>query len=333
MNPSAKNESTEPTLASSLDGEASECASYGIDGLHFERALFSGAREFLLRPGKAFRARLVEVSFALCGGVAQAPRAALEAIELLHGGSLIVDDIQDDAEERRGAPALHRTIGTARALNVGNWLYFMALAKLDQLELGDARGLALTRAAHRCFLRCHEGQALDLTLRVSEIKRGEVAAIAFTTSQLKTGALMSFATRLGALAAHADQADVQSLARFGELTGTALQMLDDLGSFCAEDRREKGREDLRGERVNFVWAWASEVLDAITYKQLTKQTARGEGLDEVMTKLAQAVEPLGRTRIREALCQATQELTPGFAGKPALDALRAELARLERSYG
>ena len=80
-------------------------------------------------------------------------------------------------------------MGMPRALNVGNWLYFVALSKLDELDFEPVRALSTTRAAHRCFLRCHEGQALDLTLRISELKRAEVSAVARTTSQLKTGAL------------------------------------------------------------------------------------------------------------------------------------------------
>ncbi|MFT3928309.1 MAG: polyprenyl synthetase family protein [Myxococcales bacterium] len=321
-------------LSFALENEARQCAGLGIDPQLFERALFAGAKEFLSRPGKAFRARLVEASYGLAGGLArQPPRAALEAIELLHAGSLIVDDIQDDAEERRGAPALHRQLGMPRALNVGNWLYFVALSKLDELELEPERALATTRAAHRCFLRCHEGQALDLALNISELKRAEVPAVAHTTSQLKTGALMAFAARLGALVAQARAADVEALARFGERTGTVLQMLDDLGAFVAPERQDKALEDLRGQRVNWVWAWAAESLDQLSYKQLSKQVGRGEQLVELKQRLAQAVEPLGRARVRLAVGAAMQELEGAFSHGAALEALAAELARLEQSYG
>ncbi|MDB4987061.1 MAG: Polyprenyl synthetase, partial [Myxococcaceae bacterium] len=107
---------------------------HGIDPEHLERALYGAAREFLGRPGKAFRTRLIEGCFALLAQDGErVPAAAVETIELLHGGSLIVDDIQDDALTRRGSPALHQLIGTPRALNTGNWLYFVALARLDAL--------------------------------------------------------------------------------------------------------------------------------------------------------------------------------------------------------
>ncbi len=334
LEPLIENASPTASLAAALEQEALVCGGHGLDPHHFERALFGGAREFLLRPGKAFRARLVETCFALTAdGAHRLPRAALETIELLHGGSLIVDDIQDDAEERRGGPALHRTLGMPRALNVGNWLYFVALSKLDDVDLDPSRSLAATRAAHRCLVRCHEGQALDLTLRIAELKRAEVACVARTTSELKTGALMGLAARLGALVGRATQDDVEALSAFGERCGVVLQMLDDLGSFLAAERLEKGLEDLRGQRVNWVWAWAVESLDEITYKQLTRQTARREALAEVRQRLAQAVEARGRVAIRAALSDALHRLEPRFGERPAFVGLSAELGRLEKSYG
>lgn len=333
MIPATREESA-PTLASAIEEEASACARFGIDRAHFDRALFGGAREFLLRPGKAFRARLVETSFVLAGGDhSHLPRASLELVELMHAGSLVVDDIQDDADERRGAPALHRTVGMPRALNIGNWLYFVALSKISELQVDALSELSLSRAANTCFMRCHEGQALDLTLRVAELKRSEVPGVTLATTRLKTGALMSFAARLGASVAGADADAIECLAQFGESAGIALQMLDDLGSFVALDRHHKGIEDLRGQRVSWVWAWASETLDEVTYKQLAKQTARGEALDEVLLRLADSVEALGRERIRTALQVSLRGLSDVFGTSPAYEALRAELTRLEKSYG
>lgn len=325
---------SEANLAEVVSEEAHTARSYALDPLHLERALYGAAREFLERPSKAFRARLIEASFAITGGGAQPlPEACCEALELLHAGSLIVDDIQDETETRRGAPALHKLIGIARALNTGNWLYFVALSRLDGLELGAARTLALTRSAHRCLVRCHEGQALDLTLRIADVRRSEVPVLVQTTSLLKTGALLGFAALLGAAAAGAEEPALDALRKFGERAGVALQMLDDLSSFVAPARFEKGLEDLRGQRVGWVWAWASESLDPLTFKQLAKQTGRGEELADIRARLALAVERLGRERISQALRAALLDLEQALGPSNALDALGAELSRLEKSYG
>jgi hypothetical protein len=74
-------------------------------------------------------------------------------------------------------------------------------------------------------------------------------------------------------------------------------------------------------------------MDELGFKQLTRQTARGENLDEVLVKLASAVQNLGRARVRAALRHAIGALGLGFAHTPAFAALEDELARLEVSYG
>ena len=65
--------------------------------------------ELLGRPGKAFRSRLVEVAYALgreqTPGCGPMPPELPLLVEVLHAGSLIVDDIEDDSAERRPRPA------------------------------------------------------------------------------------------------------------------------------------------------------------------------------------------------------------------------------------
>jgi geranylgeranyl pyrophosphate synthase len=322
-------------LLSALAAHDDLCSTHGVDPAHLERALYGDARAFLARPGKAFRARLIQGCFALSAPEQRelVPEAAIDAIELLHGGSLIVDDIQDDALTRRGSPALHRMIGTPRALNTGNWLYFVALSRLDTLALPPAVASELTRAAHLCLMRCHEGQALDIALSVSDLRRAELPSLVRFVSAMKTGALTGFAAQLGACAAHAPAAAVEALCKFGQRVGVALQMLDDLGSFVAEGRFHKAHEDLRGQRASWVWAWATETLDEHTYKQLVKQLSRDHELEPLRARLADVVEPLGRARVHAALAAAQHELTHMFAPSHARDAVFAELTHLEQSYG
>jgi geranylgeranyl pyrophosphate synthase len=332
MKPLARQDD-ESSLLGSLDDE---CAEHGIDSMFLERALYGAAREFLARPGKQFRARLIETCFALAGGGSDGeriPSVAIEAIELLHGGSLIIDDIQDDAEQRRGAPALHRTIGTPRALNTGNWLYFVALSRLDALGLPAELASPLQRDAHRCLVRCHEGQALDLALAVGDLRRSELPAMVGFVSALKTGALTGFAAQLGATAARAPASVVKQLAGFGKKVGVALQMIDDLSSFVAPAREHKALEDLRGQRASWVWCWASEALDEHTYRQLQKQLCREGELRLLRERLCDAAEALGRVRVRAALERAQDELRPLSAPASLLDEMRAELTKLEHSYG
>jgi geranylgeranyl pyrophosphate synthase len=298
-----------------------------------EAALFDPAREFLSRPSKGLRAGLIHVCHAIAGGSGSLPSAAVDMIELLHSGSLIVDDIQDGADVRRGGPALHHVIGMPRALNTGNWLYFVALTRLDELALDDARARGLGRATHRCLIDCHEGQSLDLALKVADIDPAELPAVVSLVTQLKTGAPMGLAARLGATLAGASARSIEALVAFGKNAGSALQMLDDLGSLVSEARHHKGLEDLGNQRVSWVWSWAAELLDRHTFQDLVAQLSHESDLTALKTRLAEITEPVGRARAHHLLYSSESELRSNFPPSWALDVLHAELERLEHSFG
>jgi geranylgeranyl pyrophosphate synthase len=144
---------------------------------------------------------------------------------------------------------------------------------------------------------------------------------------------MGFAARLGATLGGADDARIERMATFGEQAGVALQMLDDLGCLFGEARKDKALEDLRGRRVTWAWAWASECLDALSYKQLVRLVRDADELPSLRTRLALAVGELGRERVHGALDTALGGLSEGGFDAAGISALTRELARLEKSYG
>ena len=134
------------TYLPSIAGENQGVAAIG------ERALRGPLREFLSRPGKAFRGRLVEASWHVARGRFEpVPEILPIVVEALHAGSLIVDDIEDDATERRGGPALHRMVGTPVALNAGNWLYIWPQ---HLLRASTSRPRSALGFARRWISRC-----------------------------------------------------------------------------------------------------------------------------------------------------------------------------------
>ena len=52
---------------------------------------------------------------------------------MLHNASLLLDDIEDGSELRRGAPTAHKVFGEALTINSANYLYFVALEKVTPL--------------------------------------------------------------------------------------------------------------------------------------------------------------------------------------------------------
>ena len=89
-----------------------------LDPKYLATALIDPAHDILGRPGKEFRSRMLESCWTLAGGEpGKHPERLPLVVELLHAGSLVIDDIEDDSQTRRGEPALHRSYGVPLALN------------------------------------------------------------------------------------------------------------------------------------------------------------------------------------------------------------------------
>lgn len=303
------------------------------------KSLQSPVDDFLSRPSKGIRGALVEHAFHLGGGGGQCPRAIVDAVELLHAGSLIVDDIEDESKTRRGWPALHEKFGVPLALNAGNWLYFWALAQLQSPRSGlsPTTELALYRSMNRTLLDCHVGQALDLSAHVAELAQQDVPAVVQATTQLKTKPLMSLSMTLGATAAGAGDAVVSALGEFGGQLGVALQMLDDSGGLHSPERRPKGEEDLLLGRPTWPWAWLAEELSANDYGKLKALAQALRNGDATVEQLAEAVcawpPSSGRARAHGMIRGGFRRLRQALPGQADFSRLQADLARLEEGYG
>ncbi|MBM4361382.1 MAG: polyprenyl synthetase family protein [Deltaproteobacteria bacterium] len=300
----------------------------------WEQSLYAPLREFLRRPGKEFRGALVEACFRLAGSRDPVPPALPLAVEALHAGSLIIDDIEDGATERRGAPALHRLTGVPTALNAGNWLYFWPMRLLDDVPLAPGARETATRLVNRTLLECHYGQALDLNATLSDLARGEVLGVVRAITELKTGSLMGLAAALGAVAGGAPDARVAAAARFGRDLGAALQMADDLSGLLSERRIHKGHEDLVNGTPTWAWAWLSVSLDARSFEALVdllRGVRAGDPPEPLAARMRKLLAPHGRRRIHLALEQSLTRFAEAAPGA-SLGALRREIERLERSY-
>jgi geranylgeranyl pyrophosphate synthase len=300
------------------------------------QALEEPIAEFVGRPGKALRAELVVRSFELAGGQGSCPELLSAIVEILHAGSLIIDDIEDESSSRRGGPALHRLHGLPVALNAGNWMYFWALGLIEHVGVDRDAQLTLHRWANRTLLRSHHGQALDLTANVYELRQTEVLGVVLATAELKTGALMELSAVLGAVAAGAAPALVSELGELGRSMGVALQMLDDVGGLVSEKRCHKGHEDLLLGRPTWPWAWLSSELPKERYDELCKlgtDVTQRKLHPEVLARLLQRhLRGSGRVRVRRHIHRAFARLEAVTGPGPALSELRAQLQRMEKSY-
>lgn len=141
-------------------------------------------------------------------------RRVLEAaaeIEWIHAGSLLLDDIVDAAELRRGHPPLYRF--TTPAFATGTAIWMLAQVWLRRPELGEA------------MLTLAEGQRAELACTpVPAATMRDWYAVAGA----KTAALFAAAARVGAETVGASARHGAALAKFGHEAGLAFQILDDV---------------------------------------------------------------------------------------------------------
>ncbi|MEE2786743.1 MAG: polyprenyl synthetase family protein [Myxococcota bacterium] len=245
-------------------------------------------REFFAAPGKGLRAELVHLGWSLAGHVDPPPSTLVVGIELLHAGSLIIDDVQDSSLSRRGRPCMHRTIGIGPALNLGNLLYFMAVEAIGQVDGIPRARSTLNRIVNQTLIRCHQGQAMDLCLKVHALPQTRIPELVRQTTTLKTGALTALALNFGAVLADLSSRDQSALYQLGEALGVCLQMYDDLSGIVNPDRANKGMEDLSAARPTWPWAWLAHQLDPDTFRALTTQlkTREDDALSDLKREMA-----------------------------------------------
>ncbi|MGA9572409.1 MAG: polyprenyl synthetase family protein [Lysobacterales bacterium] len=152
-------------------------------------------------------------------------------IEFIHTYSLIHDDLpsMDDDDLRRGQPSCHRQFDVATAILAGDALQALAfeilaadqtLVASPQQQIAIILGLARACGANGMA----GGQVLDLASLGRDISQDELERI----HAFKTGALIRICTVAPALIASATSAQIDALNRYGQLTGLAFQVFDDV---------------------------------------------------------------------------------------------------------
>ncbi|KAA1258685.1 Farnesyl diphosphate synthase [Rubripirellula obstinata] len=236
-----------------------------------DEALMTPVNDFVDGGGKRIRGALTQVAYEIAGGSGEIPTPISNAIEFLHAGSLVIDDIQDDSCSRRGNPTMHTQVGVPLAINAGNWMYFRALETLAAAPVECGVRLEMTTAMIKASRTCHEGQALDLAARVDQLQPNDFREVATEISKRKTGELVRLAMTLGGLAGGASRSLLAATDRFGIRIGVALQMrndLDELAALAGSDQEFRD-DDLRNARVTWPWTWLANI-DASHAKQLSR---------------------------------------------------------------
>jgi len=172
------------------------------------------------RKGKQIRPLFVFLTAEIAGGVNETTYRAASLIELLHTATLIHDDVVDDSNERRGFFSLNALWKNKVSVLVGDFLLSKGL--LLALDNNDFELLRIVSDATR---EMSEGELLQIEkARKLDIQED----VYFEIIRKKTASLIASCCASGAASAGADKETIARMHRFGELTGIAFQIKDDL---------------------------------------------------------------------------------------------------------
>ncbi|TFY57716.1 hypothetical protein EVG20_g8429 [Dentipellis fragilis] len=210
-------------------------------------------------PGKDIRGRFIEaVNYWL--HIQPEPLAVIcKIVAMLHNASLLIDDIEDNSQLRRGQPVAHRIYGLPQAINSANYVYFLALKEAVALKPYELPGYdALDIILHE-LVNLHRGQGLELVWRDSLRCPSEDQYIDMVNK--KTGGLFRLAVKLmTACAPEPVQIDYVPLFN---LFGVFFQIRDDLMNLDDNEyEKNKGfAEDLTEGK------WSFPVIHGVTAEQ------------------------------------------------------------------
>ncbi len=164
-------------------------------------------------------------------------------VEFVHTASLIHDDIEDNADLRRGKPAAHITYGLDTALNAGSWLYFEAPVCIKQLNSIDSLKIGLYETYTNELRRLHLGQAMDIFWhRNPDVFPEQNEYLAMV--KCKTGTLASLAAKLGCIAGGFSEQEATQFGSIAADIGIGFQIIDDVINLTSGNPGKKRGDDI-----------------------------------------------------------------------------------------
>jgi geranylgeranyl diphosphate synthase type I len=230
---------------------------YNLEAIN--KAIAEPLWEFLDRGGKRWRPTLFLL---VCEALGKDLEEFLDfAIipEVIHNGLLLIDDIEDSSELRRGKPCTFRLYGLDITINVGNEMFYLPLLTLikkrDKLPPEKANRIYEIYAQE--MINVGLGQAMDIAWHKGLANADEVTQTQYAQMcAYKTGTIARMAARMAAVLADANDDLVEKIGKFAESISIAFQIQDDILDLVGEKFAEKkgglGQDITEGKRTLMV---------------------------------------------------------------------------------
>ncbi len=269
--------------------------------------------------GKQIRPLFVFLTAEICGTINDKTYRAASLIELLHTATLIHDDVVDDSNKRRGYFSLNALWQNKIAVLIGDFLLSKGL--LLALDNDDFELLRIVSEATR---EMSEGELLQ----IEKARRLDIREdIYFEIIRKKTASLIASCCAAGASSSGAGKETVEKMRRFGELTGIAFQIKDDL--FDYNKTLETGKPsgiDIKEKKMTLPLIYTLNNSDFVEKRRIINTVKNHNHDKEKVLLLMQKVTESGgmeyaEVKMREYRQQALSMLDE-FENSPALEALR-----------
>lgn len=278
------------------------------------------------QAGKRIRPLVTLASAQACGGD---PRRALPiaaAVEWLHQGTLVIDDIIDGAELRRGHPALHDATSSSFATGVAAFVFARVVRCSHGMHPDIRRHLV------RAAIALAEGERLELRHTGD---RSLALTRYYEIIEAKTARLFACAAAVGGLAVEAPRKQVGALLRFGRELGLAFQIIDDLLDYLGDETSlgKRPGTDLRAAKLTLPLLLLRERLDPTADARLLAALGRDDDFAWTRDRLLEhAIDDRCRARANTHLDRAIAALAalPSGPDREALVALARELGHRHR---
>jgi octaprenyl-diphosphate synthase len=217
-------------------------------------------RYIVKRKGKQLRPMFVLLSAKLCGEINEPAYRAASLVELLHTATLVHDDVVDDSFERRGFFSTFALWKAKANILIGD--YLLAKGLLLSLDNNDYRVLHILSDAVR---KMSEGELLQMQkargLNLSE-------EVYYEIIQNKTASLLASACAAGAWSSSGDESHTEKMRLFGEKTGMAFQIKDDLFDYASENVGKPTGNDIKEKKLTLPLIYTLNNIDKATRRKV-----------------------------------------------------------------
>ncbi|KAF7369030.1 hypothetical protein MVEN_00229800 [Mycena venus] len=215
-----------------------------------ETAVLEPFSYIISNPGKDIRTQLM-AAFNLWINVPEEKlKVIAKVVSMLHNASLMIDDIEDDSQLRRGEPVAHKIYGIPQTINTANYVYFLAYQELLKIPglTADSQTVLFSIITSE-LISLHRGQGLELLWRDSLTCPSEDQYIGMVND--KTGGLLRIGIKL-LMACGTTNLDIDYIPLVN-LIGVHFQIRDDYMNLqSGEYTSNKGfAEDLTEGKFSF----------------------------------------------------------------------------------